>query len=810
MARPEYEGRVLIKLHSGSNIADLDPDKSGSDPYVVFILGDEEEKSITVANNSNPVWDDEFSMGVVDRRYILRCLLYDKDENGEEDDFLGYAEVSLEDLKEDEETPFELELQRATSGSLKISLTIDMEQPQDEEDFSEEDDDIPMIVEEEPKVLESMAVKAWKGAIVPPDGEEQVRSQPWPEPTAHLELEWAHGFRGHDTRQCAVYNKHGNMVWITAAIGVVYDKATQTQRFFMGHEQDILCMAISPADGVTVATGQSTGNKSHRQKPDPKIMVWNSEDCSTLAELTGAHARGIQALAFSPSGKKLASVGMDDQNSVVVWDWGAGKPVGPSVKSGGSPVLMVSFDRVNDNSFFSVGPKSNYAWTLSPGGKISKKSASFGRKFKSQTMLAVAPHRGGFITGAYQGELYGWTGTSASSAKPGHQGAVYALHTTEKNVVSGGKDGAVVLRDLSLKPIETFNVEENVRSVFLHGNNIIVGTYEGSIMEIDIPSKQIHRIMTAHGGMKESGNQYSGETWGLDTHPDGQHYASVSDDRTVRVYNSADHRCVGRFDELSHRGRACSWHPDGTKLAVACKDGMLFIFEWDAASGNLHLAGNFQKRDFRTLSQFPRNGGIDELRFSPDGTMLATGCHSEGKGGSGGIVDIFQVSDSYPWTRIRECKGHTSFIRHLDWTEDSKSIRSTDGNPELLFWDAKSGNQHRNGASLLKNESWHSMSSEIGWPVQGVIRKLPGYVQEMNMTDLNMCDVSPDRELLVSGDDFGNVTLYRYPCTNKKDGALFFTGHSSFVQNVKFSKDGKHVYSAGGHDKTIMQWRVVA
>lgn len=98
---------------------------------------------------------------------------------------------------------------------------------------------------------------------------------------------------------------------------------------------------------------------------------------------------------------------------------------------------------------------------------------------------------------------------------------------------------------------------------------------------------------------------------------------------------------------------------------------------------------------------------------------------------------------------------------------------------------------------------------EIGWPVQGVIRKLPGYVKEMDMTDINMCDVNPDRSLLVSGDDFGNVTLYNYPCTNKKDMAHHVGGHSSFVQNVKFSKDGKHVVSVGGHDLTVMQCRVV-
>lgn len=794
------------------DIADLDGGKGASDPYCVFVLGDEEVKSKVVANSQNPEWNDEFTMGVVDRRYILRALLYDQDEGKEdEDDFLGYAEVALEDLREDVETPFELALQRATSGKLQISLTLDCEAGapgEDEEEPDEDDDDFPMISEAEPKAeLGSMAVKAWVGAIVAPDGEEKVRAQPAPKPSQHLELEWAHGFRGHDTRQCAMYNKHGKMVWITAALGVVYDKATHTQRFFTGHEQDILCMALNQADGTTIATGQSTGNKSQGQTYDPKIIVWNSENCETIVELTGAHTRGISCLGFSASGNKLASVGMDDQNSVVVWDWKRGKG-SAATKSGANQVLMVTFDGVNDNSFFTVGAKTSSFWTISPGGKIGKKNAVFGRKLTSQTMLSAAPHRGGFISGAYKGELYSWTGNSASKVTPSHDGPVYALYANDKHVVSGGKDGKVVLHDLSLKPLETFQVGENIRSVHLNGNNILVGTYEGSIFEIDVPSKSVTHILMGHGGMVEPGNKYAGETWGLDTHPDGVHYASCGDDRAIRIFDSAEKKTVGFCNDLPHRARACSWHPDGQRLAVACHDGKIVIFDWDAGSGQLKKAGEMQKRNFSALTQ-KNGGGIDELRFSPDGTMLATGSHSEGRGGTGGIIDVFEVSNSFPWTAISKCQGHTSFIRHIDWTADSKYLHSTDANPELLFWSARDGSQLKSGATALKNETWATFSSEIGWPVQGVIRKLPGFVKEMDMTDINMCDVSPDSQLLVSGDDFGNVTLYNYPCTNKKDGASLYEGHSSFVMNVKFSKSGKHVMSAGGHDHTIMQWRVI-
>jgi len=380
---------------------------------------------------------------------------------------------------------------------------------------------------------------------------------------------------------------------------------------------------------------------------------------------------------------------------VVIWDWKRGKATGPATKSGANKVLMVSFDGTNDNSFFSVGAKSSQFFSISAGGKVTKKSGVFGKKYKQQTQLVCAAHRGGFISGAYGGQLYNWTGNSASGMTPAHEGPIYAMYTDSKLVVTGGKDGKVVLRDISLALLETFDVGQNVRSVHVHNNNILVGTYEGAVMEIDTQTKEVTVIMQGHGGMTEPKNAYSGELWGLDVHPDNQHYATSGQDRVVHVYNIQGHRCVGSYTQLSFRSHACSWHPDGVLLAVALKDGKIVILEWDQAGGSLTpLPADKQpqqKRDFTKLPLWPETGGLDELRFSPDGSLLAVGSHSEGKGGSGGKIDIYSTDT---WNRVSECTGHTSFVRHLDWTEDSMYLHSTDANPELLFWEARKGEQH--------------------------------------------------------------------------------------------------------------------
>jgi hypothetical protein len=45
------------------------------------------------------------------------------------------------------------------------------------------------------------------------------------------------------------------------------------------------------------------------------------------------------------------------------------------------------------------------------------------------------------------------------------------------------------------------------------------------------------------------------------------------------------------------------------------------------------------------------------------------------------------------YARLARCTGHSSFINHVDWSEDSRIIQCTSGSYELLYFDASSGKQ---------------------------------------------------------------------------------------------------------------------
>ena len=62
--------------------------------------------------------------------------------------------------------------------------------------------------------------------------------------------------------------------------------------------------------------------------------------------------------------------------------------------------------------------------------------------------------------------------------------------------------------------------------------------------------------------------------------------------------------------------------------------------------------------------------------------------------------------------------------------------------------------------------------------------------------------------MIATGDDFRRVKIFKYPCPKEKSKYKEYKGHSEFVVNVKFSKDGKWLYTVGGLDKAVFQFEV--
>eukprot|EP00854_Cymbomonas_tetramitiformis_P026385 gene26385-32364_t len=162
--------------------------------------------------------------------------------------------------------------------------------------------------------------RAKKGVFPPQDFDPIMVKRSNKPPSAHMKLEYAYGYDGvHNLNNNLFYTSNPEeIVYYTAALGIVLNTVTNTQKHFFGHNNHIRCMAIHPWKWI-VATGQS---KQTGPTEVPYVCVWETRECKQLQRLDHPFdKRAIIAVAFSPSGKDLITIGSDNPHSLFVWKW---------------------------------------------------------------------------------------------------------------------------------------------------------------------------------------------------------------------------------------------------------------------------------------------------------------------------------------------------------------------------------------------------------------------------------------------------------------------------------------------------------
>ena len=129
-----------------------------------------------------------------------------------------------------------------------------------------------------------------------------------------LQLQFVYGVRSTDCRRNSYFTASGEVAFHTASLVVLYEPRRHTQRFLRGHDGEVRCLTLHPG-GRTLASGQAAGGST-------EICVWQLDANDPCAILSGSHPAGVTALAFSPTGERLASLGAD--SSLALWDWKRG------------------------------------------------------------------------------------------------------------------------------------------------------------------------------------------------------------------------------------------------------------------------------------------------------------------------------------------------------------------------------------------------------------------------------------------------------------------------------------------------------
>nr|XP_023684063.1 echinoderm microtubule-associated protein-like 1 isoform X2 [Paramormyrops kingsleyae] len=598
-------------------------------------------------------------------------------------------------------------------------------------------------------------------------------------PSKKLKLDWVYGYRGRDCRSNLYLLPTGETVYFIASVVVLYNVDEQLQRHYTGHTDDVKCLAVHP-DKITIATGQVAGTSTDGKLP-PHVRVWDSVSLNTLHVLgSGFFDRALACLSFSKSNGGGTLCVVDDSNDHVlsVWDWQREEKLA-DVKCSNESVFGADFHPTDTNIIVTWGKSHLYFWTLE-GSSLVKKQGLFEKQEKPKFVLCVTfSENGDTLTGDSSGNILVWgkgTNRISYAIQGAHEGGIFALCMLRNGtlVSGGGKDRKLISWDGNYQKVQVVEIPEPygpVRTVAEgKGDSVLVGTTRNYVLR-----------GTLAGDFMPITQGHTDELWGLAVHPSEPQFLTCGHDKHVSLWNSSTHQPVWT-KTMEDAAQSAGFHPSREVVAIGTQTGRWLVLDTETKDlVTVHTDGNEQ---------------LSVMRYSPDGNFLAIGSHDN-------YIYIYAVTENgRKYSRVGKCSGHSSFITHLDWSVDSQYLMSNSGDYEILYW-IPSVCKQVVSVETTRDILWATCTCTLGFHVFGL------WPEGSDGTDINAVCRSNEKKLLVTGDDFGKVHLFSYPCSQFRAPSHVYGGHSSHVTNVNFLFDDSYLISTGGKDMSIMQWRVV-